>query len=97
MDVTAQVFRLCRDEDDVQVFLMSDQRLVVLEITVTNEPSNPLLPEEDGDDAHAAQLFISLPDTLSYAGSRIPSQVQSKLASHKEEETCSFAFRYLLD
>lgn len=65
-----------RDEDGVQVFSFSDQRLVVLEITVTNMPSDPLYPEEDGDDAHAAQLLISLPDTLSYAGSRIPPQVR---------------------
>lgn len=65
----------CRDEDDVQVFSLSDQRLVVLEVTVTNMPSDPLHPEEDGDDAHAAQLLISLPNTLSYAGSRIPPQV----------------------
>lgn len=65
----------CRDEDDVQVFSLSDQRLVVLEITVTNMPSDPLRPEEDGDDAHAAQLLISFPNTLSYAGSRVPPQV----------------------
>uniref|UniRef100_A0A7N8YIE9 Integrin, alpha 7 n=1 Tax=Mastacembelus armatus TaxID=205130 RepID=A0A7N8YIE9_9TELE len=63
------------DEDDVQVFSLSDQRLVVLEITVTNMPSNPLYPEEDGDDAHAAQLLVSLPNTLSYTGSRVPPQV----------------------
>lgn len=65
----------CRDEDGVPVFSLSDQRLVVLEISVTNLPSDPLNPEEDGDDAHAAQLLISLPPTLSYAGSRIPPQV----------------------
>lgn len=76
----------------MQVFSVSDQRLLVLEITVTNKPSNPLLPEEDGDDAHAAQLFISLPDTLSYAGSRIPAQVQSNLASYKEKETVNLHF-----
>lgn len=68
----------CRDDDDVQVFFLSDMRLVVLEITVTNMPSDPLYPE-DGDDAHAAQLLISLPDTLSYAGSRIPPQVLNGL------------------
>uniref|UniRef100_H3DBH0 Integrin subunit alpha 7 n=1 Tax=Tetraodon nigroviridis TaxID=99883 RepID=H3DBH0_TETNG len=74
--LTSDLFTpLPKDEDDVQVFSVSDQRLVVLEITVTNKPSNPLLPEEDGDDAHAAQLFISLPDTVSYAGSRIPEQL----------------------
>uniref|UniRef100_A0A3Q4M8H6 Integrin subunit alpha 7 n=1 Tax=Neolamprologus brichardi TaxID=32507 RepID=A0A3Q4M8H6_NEOBR len=56
-------------------FLLLWKRLVVLDITVTNMPSDPLYPEEDGDDAHAAQLIISLPNTLSYAGSRIPEQV----------------------
>lgn len=66
---------LSRDEDSVQVLSLSDQRLVVLEVTVTNMPSDPLNPFEDGDDAHAAQLVITLPPTLSYAGSRIPPQV----------------------
>ena len=66
---------LCRDEDGVQVFSLSDQRLVVLEVTVSNMPSDPLHPEEDGDDAHAAQLIISLPNTLSYSGARVPPQV----------------------
>lgn len=75
----------CRDEDDVQVFSLSDQRLVVLEITVTNFPSDPLNPEEDGDDAHAAQLNITLPNTLSYAGSRVPTQV-------KFQTTAAFGF-----
>uniref|UniRef100_A0A8C5DQQ5 Integrin alpha-2 domain-containing protein n=1 Tax=Gouania willdenowi TaxID=441366 RepID=A0A8C5DQQ5_GOUWI len=57
------------------VFSLSNQRLMVMEITVTNMPSDPLYPDEDGDDAHAAQLLVSLPDTLSYAGSRVPPQV----------------------
>uniref|UniRef100_A0A3Q3FP23 Integrin subunit alpha 7 n=1 Tax=Labrus bergylta TaxID=56723 RepID=A0A3Q3FP23_9LABR len=73
--ITSDLFTpLPKDEDDVQVFSLSDHRLVVLEITVTNMPSDPLHPEEDGDDAHAAQLLITLPDTLSYSGSRIPPQ-----------------------
>lgn len=59
----------------MQVLSLSDQRLVVLEVTVANMPSDPLNPFEDGDDAHAAQLVITLPATLSYAGSRIPPQV----------------------
>lgn len=59
----------------MQVLSLSDQRLVVLEVTVANMPSDPLKPFEDGDDAHAAQLVITLPPTLSYAGSRIPPQV----------------------
>uniref|UniRef100_A0A3P8VLE7 Integrin subunit alpha 7 n=1 Tax=Cynoglossus semilaevis TaxID=244447 RepID=A0A3P8VLE7_CYNSE len=75
--LTSDLFTpLPTDEDDVQVFSLSDQRLVVLEITVTNFPSDPLNPEEDGDDAHAAQLNITLPNTLSYAGSRVPTQVK---------------------
>ncbi|KAL6112204.1 itga7 [Pungitius sinensis] len=75
--LTSDLFTpLPKDEDDVQVFSLSDQRLVVLEITVTNAPSDPLHPGEDGDDAHAAQLFIYLPKTLSYAGSRIPPQMR---------------------
>lgn len=69
---------LHRDEDGLQVFSLSDQKLVVLEITVTNMPSDPLQPEEDGDDAHAAQLLISLPNMLSYSGSRVPSQVSTQ-------------------
>ncbi|XP_059925158.1 integrin alpha-7 isoform X2 [Gadus macrocephalus] len=67
---------LPKDDEGVQVFSMTDQRSVVLEITITNSPSDPQDPDEDGDDAHAAQLLISLPPTLSYMGSRIPSQSQ---------------------
>ncbi|CAL8338980.1 unnamed protein product [Lota lota] len=67
---------LPKDDEGVQVFSMTDQRSVVLEITITNSPSDPRDPDEDGDDAHAAQLLISLPPTLSYMGSRIPSQSQ---------------------
>lgn len=57
-----------RDGSDVPVFSLSDQRSIVLEVTVTNMPSNPETPQEDGDDAHAAQLLVSLPNTLSYSG-----------------------------
>ncbi|KAK9966085.1 hypothetical protein ABG768_003215 [Culter alburnus] len=59
---------LPRDGSDVPVFSLSDQRSIVLEVTVTNMPSNPETPQEDGDDAHAAQLQVSLPNTLSYSG-----------------------------
>lgn len=62
---TCSVFR---DESDVPVFSLSDQRSVVLEVTVTNMPSDPENPQKDGDDAHAAQLLVSLPNTLSYSG-----------------------------
>ncbi|XP_069547008.1 integrin alpha-7 isoform X2 [Brachyistius frenatus] len=79
---------LPKDEDDVQVFSLSDQRLVVLEITVTNMPSDPLYPDEDGDDAHAAQLLISLPNTLSYAGSRIPPQMRCQANQNGSQVEC---------
>uniref|UniRef100_A0A3Q1B9G7 Integrin alpha-2 domain-containing protein n=1 Tax=Amphiprion ocellaris TaxID=80972 RepID=A0A3Q1B9G7_AMPOC len=79
---------LPKDEDDVQVFSLSDQRLVVLEISVTNMPSDPLYPDEDGDDAHAAQLLISLPNTLSYAGSRIPPQMRCQANQNGSQVEC---------
>ncbi|XP_036957799.1 integrin alpha-7 isoform X2 [Acanthopagrus latus] len=79
---------LPKDEDDVQVFSLSDQRLVVLEVTVTNMPSDPLHPEEDGDDAHAAQLLISLPNTLSYAGSRVPPQMRCQANQNGSQIEC---------
>ncbi|KAM7422878.1 hypothetical protein PAMA_010761 [Pampus argenteus] len=87
--MTSDLFTpLPKDEDDVQVFSLSDQRLVVLEITVTNMPSDPLYPDEDGDDAHAAQLIISLPDTLSYAGSRIPAQIRCQANQNGSQVEC---------
>eukprot|EP00063_Salmo_salar_P014651 XP_013989486.1 PREDICTED: integrin alpha-7-like isoform X1 [Salmo salar] len=61
---------LPKDDEEVSVFSLSDQRSVVLEVTVTNMPSDSLYPEKDGDDAHAAQLVVTLPDTLSYSGFR---------------------------
>ncbi|XP_053171229.1 integrin alpha-7 isoform X2 [Scomber japonicus] len=87
--LTSDLFTpLPKDEDDVQVFSLSDQRLVVLEITVTNMPSNLLEPDEDGDDAHAAQLLINLPSTLSYAGSRIPSQMRCQANQNGSQVEC---------
>uniref|UniRef100_A0A3Q3FM31 Integrin subunit alpha 7 n=1 Tax=Labrus bergylta TaxID=56723 RepID=A0A3Q3FM31_9LABR len=87
--ITSDLFTpLPKDEDDVQVFSLSDHRLVVLEITVTNMPSDPLHPEEDGDDAHAAQLLITLPDTLSYSGSRIPPQMRCQANQNGSQVEC---------
>ncbi|XP_019126273.1 integrin alpha-7 isoform X1 [Larimichthys crocea] len=87
--LTSDLFTpLPKDEEDVQVFSLSDQRLVVLEITVTNMPSDPLRPDEDGDDAHAAQLLISLPNTLSYAGSRIPPQMRCQANQNGSQIEC---------
>ncbi|CAB1353245.1 unnamed protein product, partial [Coregonus sp. 'balchen'] len=69
--ITSDLFTpLPKDDEEVAVFSLTDQRSVVLEVTVTNMPSDPLHPEEDGDDAHAAQLVVTLPDTLSYSGFR---------------------------
>uniref|UniRef100_A0A8C4ES21 Integrin alpha-7 n=1 Tax=Dicentrarchus labrax TaxID=13489 RepID=A0A8C4ES21_DICLA len=87
--LTSDLFTpLPKDEDDVQVFSLSDQRLVVLEITVTNMPSDPSDPEENGDDAHAAQLLITLPNTLSYAGSRIPPQMRCQANQNGSQIEC---------
>ncbi|XP_041636597.1 integrin alpha-7 isoform X2 [Cheilinus undulatus] len=87
--MTSDLFTpLPKDEDGVQVFSLSDQRVVVLEITITNMPSDPLHPNEDGDDAHAAQLLISLPDTLSYAGSRIPPQMRCQANQNGSQVEC---------
>ncbi|XP_047666116.1 integrin alpha-7 isoform X2 [Tachysurus fulvidraco] len=57
-------------ENGVPVFSLSDQKSVVLEVTVTNVPSDPTHPDDDGDDAHAAQLTLTLPHTLTYSGVR---------------------------
>uniref|UniRef100_A0A8C4SMC5 Integrin subunit alpha 7 n=1 Tax=Erpetoichthys calabaricus TaxID=27687 RepID=A0A8C4SMC5_ERPCA len=60
------------EEDGIPVFALSGQKDVALEVTITNHPSNPRKPMADGDDAHAAQLFVHLPDSLSYSGFRGP-------------------------
>ncbi|XP_077459786.1 integrin alpha-7 isoform X1 [Stigmatopora argus] len=87
--LTSDLFTpLPKDEDNVQVFSLSDQRVVVLEITITNMPSDSLRPEEDGDDAHAAQLIVSLPKTLSYAGSRVPAQMRCQANQNGSEVEC---------
>ncbi|XP_024125977.1 integrin alpha-7 isoform X3 [Oryzias melastigma] len=79
---------LPRDEDGVQVFSLSDQQLVVLEITITNKPSDPHQPEDDGDDAHVAQLLISLPNTLSYSGSRVPATMRCQANQNGSQVEC---------
>ncbi|XP_075708276.1 integrin alpha-7 isoform X1 [Rhinoderma darwinii] len=57
-------------EDKTAVFSLTDQKDVVLKITVNNFPSDPLNPHLDGDDAHAAQLIATFPETMSYSGVR---------------------------
>nr|XP_025044484.1 integrin alpha-7 [Pelodiscus sinensis] len=49
---------------------MSDQKFVALEIQVTNLPSDPAVPHQDGDDAHEALLTVTFPEALPYAGIR---------------------------
>ncbi|XP_078390844.1 integrin alpha-7-like isoform X2 [Cetorhinus maximus] len=58
------------DEQGRQVFSLSDQKDIALEITVTNLPSDPSSPTKDGDDAHEAVLVANFPDTLSYSAFR---------------------------
>ncbi|XP_069826167.1 integrin alpha-7 isoform X1 [Dendropsophus ebraccatus] len=57
-------------ENKIPVFSLTDQKDVVLKITVSNFPSDPLHPHLDGDDAHAAQLIAIFPETMSYSGVR---------------------------
>ncbi|XP_073519861.1 integrin alpha-7 isoform X1 [Phyllobates terribilis] len=57
-------------ENMMPVFSLTDQKDVVLKITVNNFPSDPLHPHLDGDDAHAAQLIATFPETMSYSGVR---------------------------
>ncbi|NXN90398.1 ITA6 protein, partial [Bombycilla garrulus] len=59
-----------RDEDGIAIFAMSDQKDVALEVQVTNEPSDPLDPQRDGDDAHQALLVATFPPELPYAALR---------------------------
>ncbi|XP_062842262.1 integrin alpha-7 isoform X2 [Trichomycterus rosablanca] len=56
--------------EGVPVLSLTDQKSVVLEVMVMNSPTDPERPEEDGDDAHAAQLTLTLPHTLTYSGVR---------------------------
>lgn len=52
------------------LFALSGQPVIGLELTVTNLPSDPARPQADGDDAHEAQLLVTLPDSLHYSGVR---------------------------
>ncbi|XP_020369983.1 integrin alpha-6 isoform X2 [Rhincodon typus] len=64
----------------IPVFKLKDQKDIVLKITVTNKPSDPKKPDEDGDDAHEAHLIATFPDTLTYSTFRI---LTSTLTSDK--------------
>uniref|UniRef100_K7F4Y5 Integrin subunit alpha 7 n=1 Tax=Pelodiscus sinensis TaxID=13735 RepID=K7F4Y5_PELSI len=68
-------FRLCRRlplaaGQGLALPAMSDQKFVALEIQVTNLPSDPAVPHQDGDDAHEALLTVTFPEALPYAGIR---------------------------
>ncbi|XP_072265182.1 integrin alpha-7 isoform X2 [Pyxicephalus adspersus] len=57
-------------ENNVPVFSLTNQKDIILKITVNNFPSNLQKPHLDGDDAHEAQLIASFPDTMYYSGVR---------------------------
>ncbi|MGH0167056.1 UNVERIFIED_CONTAM: hypothetical protein FKN15_054796 [Acipenser sinensis] len=73
---------LAVDMEGMPVFSLSDQKTVALEVTVTNLPSDPRQPQKDGDDAHAAQLLVGVPETLSYSGFRGPQDKQLVCAAN---------------
>lgn len=74
------------------LFALSGQPFIGLELTVTNLPSDPAQPQADGDDAHEAQLLVSLPASLHYSGVRALDPMEKPLclsnenASHVECE-----------
>ncbi|XP_006987363.1 integrin alpha-7 isoform X2 [Peromyscus maniculatus bairdii] len=74
------------------LFALSGQPFIGLELTVTNLPSDPAQPQADGDDAHEAQLLVTLPASLHYSGVRALDTVEKPLclsnenASHVECE-----------
>ncbi|XP_056653950.1 integrin alpha-7 isoform X3 [Monodelphis domestica] len=66
------------------VFALSGQPVIGLELTVTNLPSDPAKPEADGDDAHEAQLLVSLPNSLHYVGVRALEPAEKPLCLSNE-------------
>ncbi|XP_068123754.1 integrin alpha-7 isoform X1 [Hyperolius riggenbachi] len=78
-------------EDKVPVFSLTDQKDIILKITVNNFPSNPLTPQLDGDDAHEAQLIASFPDTMSYSGVRSTALPTDKTVVCQSNENASQA------
>nr|XP_021515830.1 integrin alpha-7 isoform X8 [Meriones unguiculatus] len=74
------------------LFALSGQPFIGLELTVTNLPSDPARPQADGDDAHEAQLLVTLPASLRYSGVRTLDSAEKPLclsnenASHVECE-----------
>ncbi|XP_062971556.1 integrin alpha-7 isoform X4 [Cynocephalus volans] len=74
------------------LFALSGQPVIALELMVTNLPSDPAQPQADGDDAHEAQLLVTLPASLHYSGVRAldlaekPLCLSNENASHVECE-----------
>ncbi|XP_027247916.1 integrin alpha-7 isoform X2 [Cricetulus griseus] len=74
------------------LFALSGQPFIGLELTITNLPSDPARPQADGDDAHEAQLLVTLPTSLHYSGVRALDSAEKPLclsnenASHVECE-----------
>ncbi|XP_030066444.1 integrin alpha-6 isoform X2 [Microcaecilia unicolor] len=60
-------FSYLQIEKGTPVLVLKNQKDIALEITITNNPSDPLNPKKDGDDAHEAKLIASFPNTLSYS------------------------------
>ncbi|XP_078260080.1 integrin alpha-6-like isoform X2 [Rhinoraja longicauda] len=67
-------------KNGLPVFKLSDQKDIVLEITVSNKPSDPKNPKKDGDDAHEAHLTATFPPTLTYSAYRVSSPNQDKVS-----------------
>ncbi|XP_074823698.1 integrin alpha-6 isoform X6 [Natator depressus] len=57
-------------ENNVPVLVLKDQRDIALEITVTNNPSDPKNLQKDGEDAHEAKLVATFPASLTYSAFR---------------------------
>ncbi|KAF6339544.1 integrin subunit alpha 7 [Rhinolophus ferrumequinum] len=66
------------------LFALSGQPVIGLELEVTNLPSDPAQPQADGDDAHEAQLLISLPASLHYSGVRALDPMEKPLCLSNE-------------
>ncbi|XP_055976276.1 integrin alpha-7 isoform X1 [Sorex fumeus] len=66
------------------LFALSGQPDIGLELTVTNLPSDPAQPQADGDDAHEAQLLVTLPDSLRYSGVRTLDSAEKSLCQSNE-------------
>ncbi|XP_038645340.1 integrin alpha-6-like isoform X1 [Scyliorhinus canicula] len=64
---------------NVPVFKLSDQKDIVLKLTVTNKPTDPTKPQQNGDDAHEAHMIATFPDTLTYSTFRVLTSTRDKL------------------